>query len=464
MNSGRMKEQGGAKAQWLETLFEGIDSQSPVLVAVSGGSDSMALLLLAHGWAQHSGHDLQAVTVDHGLRPEAAHEAAFVAGVCAGLGIPHVTLAWEGSKPSFAIQETARHARYALLDEFARELGSRVILTGHTWDDQAETVLMRALRPGGQGDGRGLSGMARETRLYGGTRIIRPLLGMRRHVLRGILGQFAQSWIEDPSNLDESFERVRLRRAIEADPRLGERASAMAAASGKLRQVQARDAARLMRECLVIRPGPVFEFNLPAGMRRDNPVTGLALQVLIAAAGGRENLVPRSRLAPVFALMDETVNEARPRARHLTLGGAVIEATREGLRLMREKRHLGSLLLHPGEAAIWDGRLQLYNGTMDTVFIEPLPRQLLSRIEEARGARFEVRPRRALLSTPALHVQANTGEGEPLLPFVEGRAAPRGLELRMAVPAVEHFCGDFDFPLLEWVESLDRHAAASLQP
>ena len=113
-----------------EILFKNIPTDNTVLIAVSGGSDSIALLLLANIWSLKNNVSLQAITIDHGLRAEAAAEAAFVAGVCAGLNIPHVTLAWEGIKPSFGIQEAARQSRYSLMDDFAHEIGADVILTG----------------------------------------------------------------------------------------------------------------------------------------------------------------------------------------------------------------------------------------------------------------------------------------------------------------------------------------------
>lgn len=451
------------KRDRLDALFCGIDTDETILVAVSGGSDSMALLLLASAWAQRNGAHLQAVTVDHGLRPEAAHEAAFVAGVCAGLGVPHVTLAWEGTKPSFGIQEMARQSRYVLMDEFARECGASVILTGHTLDDQAETVFMRAQRPSGNGDGRGLSGMAKKTLLAGGSWIIRPLLGTTRAWLREVLAGFSQSWIEDPSNQDESFERVRARRLLAGDEQLRTRALALAAVSARFRTLHSSAAAAFLTRHASIRPGPVFELDLSGTDAAPNPVCGLAVQILIAASGGHANLVSRSRLDVVMALASATVDDEAPRTRHLTLGGAIIEGQQGRLRFMREKRNQQPMLLDPGESAIWDGRLHVSNETANSVFIEPLDRKLLARLEAERGRLFSVRPRRALWSTPVVHVQGEAGE-QPFLPLVENRAVPKGLDLRIAVPAVEHFCGDFDLALLEWVGSLDSHVAASLQP
>ncbi len=124
----------------------GLEPQGIVIVAVSGGGDSLALLLLAHAWAQTREITLHAVTIDHGLRPEAAAEAAFVAALCDGLGIDHTTLAWEGIKPPSGLAEAARRARYALIEDFALDIGADLVLTGHTQDDQAETVWMRVGR------------------------------------------------------------------------------------------------------------------------------------------------------------------------------------------------------------------------------------------------------------------------------------------------------------------------------
>ena len=221
-----------------QSLFDGIAKDDPVLVAVSGGSDSLALLFLAHAWARQEGVVLQAVTIDHGLRPEAAAEAAFVASVCAGLDIDHVTLAWDGVKPSFGIQEAARYSRYSLMENFAHEIGAQIILTGHTRDDQAETVFMRSFRKSSAGDGRGLAGMSRKTMLYGGKRIVRPLLNCSRDQLRIYLFSLAQSWIEDPSNLDVSYERVRLRKMLEENPDEPDKALAFAKVCGRFRKTQ----------------------------------------------------------------------------------------------------------------------------------------------------------------------------------------------------------------------------------
>jgi len=177
-------------------------------VAVSGGSDSVATLLLLHA----HGRRLQAVTVDHGLRPEAKDEAAFVADLCRDIGVPHTTLEWRHDGVEGNLQAEARKARYRLIADWAKDRGIQHVALGHTIDDQAETFLMRVGRRAGID---GLTGMSSSRTIYG-VEFQRPFLAASRKELRAYLGSTGQRWIEDPSNEDERFERIRVRRAIEA--------------------------------------------------------------------------------------------------------------------------------------------------------------------------------------------------------------------------------------------------------
>jgi len=175
-------------------------------VAVSGGPDSLALLLLAAAAFPGSVH---AATVDHGLRPESAAEAVFVAGICARLGVPHATLAAD-SPVAGNLQSAARALRYRLLARWAGEAELARVLTAHHADDQAETLLMRLNR------GAGLSGLAgiRATARIAGLAVVRPLLGWRRDDLAGIVGAAGLEPVSDPSNGDDRFDRVRLRKRL----------------------------------------------------------------------------------------------------------------------------------------------------------------------------------------------------------------------------------------------------------
>ncbi|MEA3028760.1 MAG: tRNA(Ile)-lysidine synthase [Sphingomonadales bacterium] len=199
-------------------------------VAVSGGPDSLALLLLAHGVYPGAVH---AATVDHGLRPEAAGEAAFVASICTGLGVPHATLE-AGMSDTANLQAAARQRRYALLGAWARKTGLTCLATAHHLDDQAETLVMRLLR------GAGLAGLAGIRDVHAGAvPVVRPLLGWRRGELADVVAVAGIEPVADPSNCDERFDRVRVRRRLAradwiAPEPLARSAAALAQAEGAL--------------------------------------------------------------------------------------------------------------------------------------------------------------------------------------------------------------------------------------
>lgn len=177
-----------------------------VLVAVSGGPDSVALLLLAHALL---GDRCVAATVDHGLRPEAADEAGWVASLCAGRGIAHRVL--RGTLPDRTghtanLSARARALRYALLEAAADDAGATHIATAHHADDQVETLVMRLNR------GAGVSGLAGVRSASG--RVIRPLLGWRRAELAAIVAAAGIDPVQDPSNVSDRFDRARLRKAL----------------------------------------------------------------------------------------------------------------------------------------------------------------------------------------------------------------------------------------------------------
>ena len=187
-----------------------LEPSGRVGVAVSGGPDSLALLLLANAVRPGS---VEAATVDHGLRPEGREEAEMVARVCDKLGVPHaiLTARWT-DLPQSAIQERARIQRYRLLGYWAEERGFDALATGHHADDQAETLLMRLSRGSGV---RGLAGMRPRSVAPGShVRLIRPLLGWRRSELEQLCRSADLHPVTDPSNADEKFERVRVRRAM----------------------------------------------------------------------------------------------------------------------------------------------------------------------------------------------------------------------------------------------------------
>jgi tRNA(Ile)-lysidine synthase len=199
------------------SFFFGMTDTRAILLAVSGGPDSTALLWLAAQWRKRfrRGPKLIAITVDHGLRKEARAEALAVKKLAASLRITHATLRWSGRKPSTGIPAAARKARYGLLVKAARKYGAGYIVTAHTRDDQAETVLMRLVRGSGVS---GLAGMHVGESLAiadkGPIALVRPLLGVPKSRLIATLKGADIAYADDPTNYDTSFTRARLRASM----------------------------------------------------------------------------------------------------------------------------------------------------------------------------------------------------------------------------------------------------------
>jgi tRNA(Ile)-lysidine synthase len=192
-----------------KALFADWKDAPALVLAISGGPDSVALMWLAARWRKSlsRGPRLVAVTVDHGLRREAAREARAVKELARALDLPHRTLRWTGIKPVTGVPAAARAARYRLLARAAAREGANHILTAHTRDDQAETLLMRLLRGSGIA---GLSAMARESP-RDGVVLVRPLLSLPKSRLLATLERAGIGYTDDPTNRDTRFTRPRLR-------------------------------------------------------------------------------------------------------------------------------------------------------------------------------------------------------------------------------------------------------------
>lgn len=221
-------------ARAAKLLFAELSNAPALVLAVSGGPDSVALMWLAARWRRSlaRGPELTIVTVDHGLRAEAAREAREVKRLATELGLAHRTLRWRGEKPKTGLPAAAREARYRLLAQAARTAGASHVLTAHTRDDQAETLLMRLLRGSGIA---GLSAMARFTE-RDGLMLARPLLDVPKSQLIATLKRAKIGFADDPTNRDAAFTRPRLRALL---PQL--------AAEGGDARTLARLSARLAR-------------------------------------------------------------------------------------------------------------------------------------------------------------------------------------------------------------------------
>jgi tRNA(Ile)-lysidine synthase len=309
-------------------LFSDLESSPGLLLAVSGGPDSTALLFLAARWAKSLKQEpkLVAATVDHGLRKESKREAADVAKLAKKLGVPHRILSWTGKKPKSGIQQNARKARYALLMEVARKAGAAHILTAHTLDDQAETVLMRMTRGSGIG---GLAGMARRSRLDGHV-LVRPFLDIPKARLVATLKAAKISYAEDPSNIDPKYTRARLRPLMASLVGEGLDARRLVVLAARLRRADAALEAETERVIATLPAGMAGQgvITLPAASFARLP-SEIALRVLGRAVAKRatEGAVELGKLEALLAAVVAAAQKRQKTPFRRTLAGALVSAS-----------------------------------------------------------------------------------------------------------------------------------------
>jgi tRNA(Ile)-lysidine synthase len=295
-----------------------------IAVAVSGGADSMSLALLLDRWTRAQGGAVVALTVDHRLRPEAEAEARRVGNWLAARGIGHRTLIWRRPKgvPTSALQAQAREERYRLLTGWCRRQGVLHLALAHHAGDQAETVLMRLARGAGI---HGLAGMSPVLSRHG-VRLIRPLLAVEPQRLRSSLAAMGQEWIEDPSNRDERFERIRWRRLIPSDLQLP-----IARAAAEIGQERFRRE-RAMAELLArtrLQPGQAeLPLSLLLAAASEQALAGLAR--LLMAVGG-------APYPPRRESLERVLSNLRAGGPGRTLGGCRVLARRGRLLIFAEQ-------------------------------------------------------------------------------------------------------------------------------
>jgi tRNA(Ile)-lysidine synthase len=340
---------------------DGMPDHAQVAVALSGGGDSLGLLVALHETLKQrsDGMGIRAITIDHGLRPEAATEAASMGDICRSRGIAHLTLRWDGPKPATGLADAARQARYMLLAEGVRRLGATCLVTAHTLDDQLETVEMRRRRS--ESSVRGLAGIAPAALFFGWLPVQRPFLGVRRADIRRFLEDRRVRWIDDPSNENRAAERVRIRQ----DGQFAMTAADIAAA-GARRQETAEAAARLVR-ARVRMPMPML-FALDAPDLAEGEPFRLVLATLVAVAGGMTHLPGNQQLDHLLAAL-----RSGGHGTSASLGRTVVEWRRGCLFIGRDRRNLPRLELSPGEDVIWDGRFRILNSAASGVTIVPGP-------------------------------------------------------------------------------------------
>ncbi|UYN98151.1 MAG: tRNA lysidine(34) synthetase TilS [Devosia sp.] len=383
----------------LEALFRPAASHKAIGLAVSGGPDSLALMLLAQRWAESLGASAPrfiVYAVDHQLRPEAADEVAMVARHAAELGLSFRGLTWTGDKPSSGLQEAARQARYGLIRDAMAAEGVDLLLTAHHRADQAETVLMRLAHGSGM---EGLKGMSARS-MVDGLDLFRPLLDVEPAALARIVEAAGWQAAQDPSNTDTDYERVRWRKLLPAlaaegldaatlsrfAQRMGEADRALAdltdAAFAEMVQLDGFGAASL--------PGKDLLALSPAIGRR-------LLARIVNIVGGRQK--PHA-LGQVERLYEQLETEGL--ARGVTLLGAIVRKRGDALTISREP---GRALppdrgLAPGQHLVWDERFLIRNVSSSAGLVagaaDFMPRH---RIEEVLGFRV-TSPSEAIRTAP----------------------------------------------------------------
>ncbi|RKE83827.1 tRNA lysidine(34) synthetase TilS [Rhizobium sp. AG855] len=364
-----------------------------LLVAISGGSDSTGLLLAlkqALETANHPlPHSLCAVTVDHRLRADSTKEARAVKALCERLSIPHRILEWTGEKPRSGLSAAARNARYGLLAQAADTLAADAVVTGHTLDDQVETIAMRAERS--TEAALGLSGMACATLYERRLWVLRPFLQTTREAIRTFLTDAGETWIDDPSNDDTRSERVRIRN-LRLEPDL----AAITGAGQARRELSAQAAGWIARHA---RPVGMQAIQISlADTPAPTEAVRHALSTLAAILGGRPHRPAKTALDRLTTHLAKTGDFA------LTLSGCLIVRRKANLFLTRERRGLLPLPLPAGERRIWDGRYEIANHAGTDLIVTPGPSMAIA-------ADLPHRMRTAMLANSP-HIRTSEGKND----------------------------------------------------
>jgi tRNA(Ile)-lysidine synthase len=383
-----------------------------IVVAVSGGPDSMALLHLLAEWRQGLGDAapiIAAATIDHGLRPESAAEARFVAAAAAALGITHTTAKWNGRKPARGLPAAARAARYRLLRAIAEDAAPSAfsaVATAHTLDDQAETFLMRLAR------GSGVEGLAEMKRLRAiepdedcFVMLVRPLLDIPKARLIATLQARGVTWVEDPSNARLDQERPRLRALLARLEQEGLAAPAIARSAQRLRRAEEalQFADSHFAADLEIKVDREIYAELDAQAFQEGPrlLRERLLARLITRFGGS---TPPPELSEVEDLVVVLEGGEAVRA---TLGGAVVSQGARAIRVWREagRASAAHLRLKDVLPCVWDDRFWVSAAGAQAqapVQVRCLGPEGVAELPD--GARPDDAPARALWALPGFYL------------------------------------------------------------
>ncbi len=386
----------------------GPDFPTSLGLAVSGGGDSMAMLHLAAGWAHRFGVDVRVATVDHGLRPASADEARLVADEAHGLGLSHDTLLWR-EQPKGNLQDAARQARYRLLSGWLA--GTRHLLVAHTADDQAETLLMRLARGSGVD---GLSAM-RPVSERDGMVLVRPLLGERRASLRHFATTLQIPFTDDPSNVDDQFGRVRMRRLIGQEGLDVDTLSATARRMARAQEALSLRALSIARTVLQnVGQGTDIVMIDRDPFARIEPET--QMRILAATLQAASGAGYRPREAALEAALQTLLDGGT-----VTLHGAVAVARGKWIFVGREPKAVADRKDPTGEKTVWDQRWSLNTTVVPDAEIRVLGPRGAQQLRDA-GVTL---PRNPALPAIFWHAQPAVWRGNRLVAFAPARFGPR---------------------------------------
>ncbi len=328
------------------------ESAPHIAVACSGGPDSLALTLLTDGWAREVGGRVTALIVDHAMRPESADEAVSVRERLNSAGIEAVVLTRDGPALKSDRQAAARQARYALMTEWCRHAGVLHLLLGHHQGDQAETLMLRL------GRGSGVDGLAAMAPILENAhlRLLRPLLGVPRDDLIAFLRSRKMDWIEDPSNEDTAFARVRVRRMM---PGLGEeglteaRLAATARRMARARVALEGAATELLARAAAIYPEGYALLSTGELLASPDEIGLRALARLLTCIGGGQHGPRLERLERLYEWLARGDGDGR------TLAGCRSARRRDGLVLICREAVATGEAVPAVDGALWDGRFRL---------------------------------------------------------------------------------------------------------
>lgn len=382
----------------LSAVFADISGEPSIGLAVSGGADSLALMLLAQRWAARLPQPPQlfVYSVDHRLRPEAADEVTMVLGEAARLNMTGRALVWSADKPRSGVQEAARQARYGLMATAMAEDGVGVLLTAHHRQDQAETVLMRLAHGSGV---EGLRGMARFAEVEG-IRVHRPLLDAEPEALRAVVEQAGLTPAADPSNFDEHYERVRWRNAMPALSALGLDAGTIAVFAERMGEIDAAIAQMAdgcFAEIVRLDGFGAARIELAPFVGLSPAISTRLMSRVLKIVGGRQK--PRA-LGQVERLRQSIADGEL--AKSTTVLGCVIRIKDGAIAVAREPgRSLPpDAALAPHGTLVWDERFRIVNESGDAGLIasvaDYLPRH---RLEEFLGVKVTA-PAEAIRTAP----------------------------------------------------------------